>query len=160
MWITFSIVLCFILLIIGSLGVVLPVLLGIPLAWLGLFIYALATGFEKISVATIVIFFVLMAISMVVDFIAPLLGAKKYRASKLGILGTFIGSVVGIFILGFWGIILGPLVGAIAGELLARGNLKQALKTGGGTMVGCVFGSLFKLVLILIMAGFFIASLF
>ena len=160
MWITLSIVLCFILLIIGSLGVVLPVLPGIPLAWLGLFIYALATGFEKISVAAVVIFFILMVISMVLDFIAPLLGAKKYRASKLGILGTFIGSFVGIFVLGFWGIILGPLVGAIAGELLARGNLKQALESGVGTMVGCVFGSLFKLVLILIMAGFFIASLF
>ena len=160
MWITLSIVLCFILLIIGSLGVVLPVLPGIPLAWLGLFIYALATGFEKISVAAVVIFFILMVISMVLDFIAPLLGAKKYRASKLGILGTFIGSFVGIFVLGLWGIILGPLVGAIAGELLARGNLKQALESGVGTMVGCVFGSLFKLVLILIMAGFFIASLF
>ena len=160
MWATLSIIICFALLIIGSLGVVLPVLPGIPLAWLGLFIYALATGFENISIVTIVIFFILMVISMLLDFIAPLLGAQKYRASKLGILGTFIGSLVGIFVLGFWGIILGPLVGAICGELLARANPKQALESSVGTMVGCIFGSLFKLVIILIMAGFCIASLF
>lgn len=154
-------VLCFILLAAGALGVILPVLPGIPLAWLGLFVYALATGFENITVLTIIVFLVLSLLTLLVDFIAPMLGAKKYKAGKLGMLGALVGSIVGVLALGFWGIILGPLAGAIIGEIIAsRGNLKQSFGSGIGTMVGCVFGSLFKLVLILVMAGFFVAALF
>ncbi|GAG62169.1 unnamed protein product [marine sediment metagenome] len=50
---TLLIILCSVLMVVGLLGVVLPVLPGIPLAWLGLFIYALGTGFERISIATV-----------------------------------------------------------------------------------------------------------
>lgn len=157
---TASIILCSILMVVGLLGVILPVLPGVPLAWLGLFIYALVTGFERISVATIVIFFVLMVLALVLDFVAPMLGAKKYQASKFGVIGAFLGFVVGIFVLGFWGIILGPLFGAFLGELIARGRPKQALGSALGAFLGFIAGTLFKVVLILVMAGFFIASLF
>jgi uncharacterized protein YqgC (DUF456 family) len=75
------IVVCSILMVTGLLGVVLPILPGIPLAWLGLFIYAIGTGFERISVATVVIFAVLTVLALLLDFLAPMLGARKYRAS-------------------------------------------------------------------------------
>lgn len=107
---TVLIILCSILLIVGLLGVILPVLPGIPLAWLGLFIYAIGTGFERISITTIVIFFIVTVLMLVLDFIAPMVGAKKYRASKIGIFGAFLGFIAGIFVLGFWGLILGPLL--------------------------------------------------
>ena len=139
---------------------ILPVLPGIPLAWLGLFIYAFATGFEKISVTLIIIFFVLMILTLVLDFLAPLLGAKKYRASKLGVVGAFLGTILGIFVLGFWGIIFGPLTGAFLGELIVSRRPKHAFGTAIGAFVGLLAGSLIKLILILIMAGFFIASFF
>ena len=146
--------------IVGILGVVLPVLPGIPLAWLGLFIYALATGFERVSIATVVVFFLLMLITLILDFAAPMLGAKKYQASKFGIFGAFLGFIAGIFTLGLWGIILGPLVGAFLGELLARRKPKQAFGSALGAFLGFVAGTLFKIIVILVMAGFFIASLF
>lgn len=160
MWTAISIIACSVLMVVGTLGVVLPVLPGIPLAWLGLFIYALATGFEKISVTLVIIFFVLMVLSLLFDFLAPLLGAKKYRASKLGVFGAFLGTVIGIFVLGFWGIIFGPLIGAFLGELLVGRRPKQAFGSAVGAFVGLVAGSLVKLILILVMAGFFIASFF
>lgn len=155
-----ALILCFLLLIVGFLGVILPFLPGIPLAWAGVFLYGLATGFEKLSLTTVMVFLGLTLLSLLVDFIAPMLGAGKYKASKLGILGVFVGSIVGIFAFGFWGVILGPLIGAVAGELLACRDPRQALFTGVGTMVGCIFGSFFKLVLIMVMAGFVIISLF
>jgi hypothetical protein len=155
-----AIIVCSVLIVVSLLGVILPVLPGVPLAWLGLFIYALLTGFEKLSVATIVIFFVLMVLTLMLDFAFPLLGARKYQASKFGIIGAFLGTVVGIFALGFWGIIVGPLAGAFVGELIARGKPKQALGSAVGAFLGFIAGSLFKIILILIMAGFFIASLF
>lgn len=146
--------------IVGLLGVVLPVLPGIPLSWLGLFIYALATGYERISIATVIVFFLLTVLTLVLDFVAPMLGAKKYQASKLGIIGAFLGTVVGIFVLGFWGIIIGPLAGAFIGELIARGKPNQAFGSALGTFIGFIAGTLFKIIVILVMAGFFIASLF
>ena len=103
---TASIIICSILMIAGLLGVVLPVLLGIPLSWLGLLIYALGTGFERISITTVIVFFLLTVLTLVLDFVTPMLGAKKYRASKFGIVGSFLGFAIGIFVLGFWGIIL------------------------------------------------------
>ncbi len=153
-------ILCSVLMVVGLLGVVLPVLPGIPLAWLGLFIYALGTGFERISIATVVVFFILMILTLVLDFVAPMLGARKYRASKFGVFGAFLGFTVGIFVLGFWGIILGPFIGAFLGELIAGRKPRQALGSALGAFLGFVAGTLFKIIIILIMAGFFIASLF
>jgi uncharacterized protein YqgC (DUF456 family) len=146
--------------LVGLLGVVLPVLPGIPLSWLGLFIYALATSFERISIATVIVFFILTVLTLVIDFIAPLLGARKYQASKFGIAGAFIGGIVGIIVVNIWGIILGPVIGAFLGELIAKGKPKQALGSALGAFVGFVMGALLKIIVILIMAGFFVVSLF
>lgn len=101
-----------------------------------------------------------MVITLVLDFVAPMLGAKKYRASKFGIFGALLGFITGIFALGLWGIILGPLVGAFLGELLARRRPKQAFGSALGAFLGFVAGTLFRIIVILVMAGFFIASLF
>lgn len=157
---TLLIILCSVLMVVGLLGVVLPVLPGIPLAWLGLFIYALGTGFERISIATVVVFFILMILTLILDFAAPMLGARKYQASKYGVFGAFLGFTVGIFVFGFWGIILGPFVGAFLGELIARRKPKRALVSALGAFLGFITGILFKIIVILVMIGFFIASLF
>jgi len=153
-------IVCSILMVVGLLGVVLPILPGIPLSWLGLFIYAIGTGFERISITTVVIFFILMVLTLILDFVAPMLGARKYKASRFGVFGAFLGFTVGIFVLGIWGIILGPFIGALLGELIARKKPKQALRSALGAFLGFVLGALFKMIVILVMAGFFIASLF
>ncbi len=145
---------------VGFLGVVLPILPGIPLSWLGLLIYAWGTGFERISITLVVVFFILTVLTLVIDFVAPILGAKKYGASKFGIFGAFLGFIVGIFVLGPLGIILGPFIGALLGELIAKGKPKEAVGSAFGTVLGLVAGILFKIIVILIMAGFFIASWF
>jgi len=153
-------ILCSVLMIVGLIGVFAPILPGLPLAWLGFFIYAIGTGFERINVPTVIVFFVLMVLILVIDFLAPMLGAKKFQASKWGILGAFLGLIVGIIAFGFWGIILGPFIGALVAELIARRQLKGAFKPAVGTLVGFIAGALLKVVYLLIMGGFFIASWF
>lgn len=160
MWTALLIIFSSILIVVGLIGCVVPFLPGIPLAWLGLFIYALGTGFDKISITTIVVFFVLMVLTVSVDFLAPMLGAKKYKASKYGLIGVFLGFAVGIVVFGFWGIILGPFVGALLGELIAKREPGQAFKSALGAFLGFIAGTLFKLIVVLIMLGFFIVSLF
>ena len=153
-------ILCSVLLIAGLAGIILPILPGVPLAWLGFFIYAIGTGFDRISITTTVVFSVLMVLTLVLDLVAPMLGASKYKASKLGILGSFIGLLAGIIVFGFWGIILGPFIGALLGELVARKQPKQAFKSAFGTLLGFLAGSLIKIIVVLTMAGFFVVSLF
>ena len=67
---------------------------------------------------------------------------------------------IGVFVLGFWGIILGPFIGALIGELISKKEPAQAVRTAFGTLVGFVAGTLLQVIVILIMAGFFISSLF
>lgn len=153
-------IICAILLLVGLVGVVMPYLPGIPIAWLGLFIYAIGTDWERISVTVIVVFAALTVLALLMDYIAPLLGAKKYKASKWGMIGASIGLFLGIIIFQMWGIIVGPLLGALIGELLSGKSAGEAFKVSLGTLIGFLFGSLMKIVLILVMAGFFIVSLF
>ncbi len=153
-------IICAVLILAGLVGVIMPYLPGITLAWLGLFIYAIGTDWERLSVTTIVVFAVLTVLALLMDYIAPLLGAKKYKASKWGMIGASIGLFLGIIIFQIWGIIVGPLLGALIGELLSGKSAGEAFKISLGTLVGFLFGSLMKIVLILVMAGFFIVSLF
>ncbi len=155
-----SAIICLLFLIVGLAGVVIPLLPGVPLAWLGLFIYAIVTGFERISIFQTVIFFILMLFTLTLDFVAPMLGAKKHRASKWGIIGVFLGFIVGILLFGPWGIILGPFLGALLGELIASRQTGQAIRVAIGALIGFLAGNLLKVALILIMMGFFILSLF
>ncbi len=154
-------VICALLMLVGLVGVFAPILPGIPVAWLGLFIYAIGTGFERISVTTVIVFAAITALIMLLDSLAPVLGAKKFQASRWGMLGAFLGMIIGIIFLGFWGVILGPFLGAFLFELLfARKKTKGALKAAFGTFIGYVVSALVKVIFIFIMAGFFIASLF
>lgn len=156
LWIVLGVV----LMLVGLAGVILPILPGVPLAWLGLFIYALGTGFERISVTTTVIFLLVVLVTLLLDFLAPMLGARKYRASWFGVLGATIGLLVGIVLLGFWGIILGPFVGALLAELLAGRQPAGAVRSAFGTFVGFLAGTVLRLAVVLSMIGFFIVSLF
>lgn len=153
------VILAFVLIGGGLLGVFLPLLPGVPLAWLGLFIYALITGFETISIQTILIFLGLTVLTFLIDFIAPIIGAKHYEATKSGIAGAAIGFIFGIIVFGPVGVLLGPLAGAFLGEWFADKNSKRAIKAAIGIMIGFLVGSVIKAALIFTMLGFFIASL-
>ena len=154
------IVLAFVLIGFGLIGVFLPLLPGVPLAWLGIFIYAITTNFETLSLRTVLIFLVLTILTFLIDFLAPIIGAKKYQATKSGIAGAALGFVVGVVFMGPAGVLLGPLAGAFLGEYLSDKDSKRAIKAAIGIMIGFLVGSVIKAALIFIMLGFFIAALF
>lgn len=156
----FFAVICFVLMAIGMAGVILPFLPGVPLAWLGLFLYAWQTGFQRISVLAISTFLALAVVAVLIDFLAPIIGAKKYKASGYGIWGVFLGAMVGIFVLGPFGVVIGAVGGALLGELAAGKGLKRASRATLGAFLGFLGGVLVKLVIILTMFGFFVFSLF
>jgi hypothetical protein len=149
-----------VLVIAGLVGTILPVLPGALLVFGGLFFAAMADGFARVGWVALTIIGALALLSWVADFVASLLGAKRVGASPLALLGATLGGIAGIFF-GIPGMILGPFIGAVAGELLARGGLAQAGKVGFGTWLGLVVAAVLKVVLAFMMiATFFIAYFF
>ena len=132
---TLWLVLAVVLVCIGVAGSVLPALPGVPLVFAGLLLAAWAEDFERVSWIALVVLGLLTIISFVIDFAATALGAKRVGATKLAVLGALIGTFVGIF-LGLPGLILGPFVGAIAGEMLSHGRMQQAARAGFATWIG------------------------
>jgi hypothetical protein len=150
-------VLVVVLVVVGIAGTVLPALPGVPLVFVGLLLAAWIDGFAKVGWLPLVVLGLLTALSFVVDFAATALGAKRVGATKLAIAGAFVGTVIGIF-LSLPGLILGPFVGAVAGELISNRDLSRAGKVGLGTWIGMVFGTAAKLALAFSMLGIFAAA--
>jgi uncharacterized protein YqgC (DUF456 family) len=103
---------------------------------------------------TLAILGALTALAIVLDFAASSLGAKKAGASPRAVMGAGLGAIVGIFF-GLPGLVLGPFVGAVLGELSANREILQAGKAGLGTWVGLLLGSVAKVALAFLMVGVF-----
>ena len=144
-----------VLVVVGLLGTVLPVIPGIILVFAGLFLSAWADGFAHVGPVALTIIGALGALAFVADFVASLLGAKRVGASPRALAGAALGGVVGFFF-GIPGMIVGPFVGAVAGELLAKGRLAQAGKVGIGTWLGLLAAAVLKVVIACLMIATFV----
>lgn len=147
------------LVLVGVLGSVLPGLPGAPLVFAGLATAAWADDFQRVGWIALTLLGLLTLTSFAIDFIAASLGARRVGATRLAIVGALLGTLVGVF-LGLPGLILGPFLGAVAGELVSHGKLEQAGRAGLATWVGLVFGTLAKLALIFTMLGVFATAYF
>jgi uncharacterized protein YqgC (DUF456 family) len=101
-----------IIMAIGVAGVILPILPGLPLVWVGAFLYAHFTGYTVIDKTYLINFGLAAGGLVILEYIFKAFGAKKMGASKWGMIGAFIGMIVGISMGSLWAMILGPLVGA------------------------------------------------
>lgn len=149
-------VLATVLVLIGLAGTVLPAIPGALFVFGGLALAAWADGFARVGPIGLSIIGVLGLLSFVADFVASLVGAKRVGASPLALAGATAGGLIGLF-LGLPGMILGPFVGAVGGELIARGKVLQAGKVGLGTWLGLVASAVLKLVLAFMMIATFVA---
>lgn len=134
------------LILTGLAGMILPLLPGAPLLFLGLVIGAWAEDFIHVGYGTLGILAGLTLLTYVVDFLSGALGAKRFGASKRAMIGATIGAVVGLF-MGVVGIIVGPFIGAVIGELTAKRTLSDAGYAGVGTTLGLVVGIAVKLLI-------------
>ena len=144
------VILATVFLIVAFLGCVLPVLPGLPIAYVGLLLLHF-TDYADYSTSFLVLWGVVVIIIQVLDAVVPAWGTKRLGGTKWGMWGSTLGVVVGLF-LGPWGIILGPFLGAVVGELLHGKETSVALKSGFGSFVGFLFGTIAKLIIV----GFFI----
>jgi len=145
------------MLLVAFVGCVVPCLPGPALGWGALLLlaftrFALPTSWlVTAGVATVLV--------LALDYIVPALGAKKFNCSKWGIFGCTVGTIVGIFFMPF-GIIVGPFIGAFAGELIVGRSMGVALKGGFGAFLGFLSGVFLKLCAVCAFTGIFVWRVF
>jgi uncharacterized protein YqgC (DUF456 family) len=152
-------ILAALLVAVGLAGTVLPALPGVTLVFAGLVVAAWADGFQRVGVVPLVVLGVLTLAALAIDFVASALGAKRFGATRYAVIGAALGTLGGV-LLGLPGLIVGPFVGAVAGELLSHGEWRRATSAGVGTWVGLLFGTLAKLALVCAMLGLFVVAYF
>jgi len=149
-WWTLSIA----LILLGLAGIILPALPGVPLMFVGMLIAGWIDDFQRIGWITLTLLGIFTAIAVFVDIAASVLGVKRVGASRLAIGGTLIGTVVGLFF-GLPGLLFGPFIGAVLGELATHGGISRAGRVGVATWLGLLFGTLAKLAIAGAMLGIF-----
>ena len=153
------VILAFIFLAAGLLGAVLPVLPGPPLSCLGLLLLQWS-GYGGFSVNFLVAWAVIAAAVTVMDYFLPSLLTKRFGGSKKAIAGSFLGLLAGIFLFPPWGMIAGPFLGALIGELIHNHNGVKALKVALGAFLAFIAGTGAKLVVSSVMLFYAVKAMF
>lgn len=154
------IILGIILNIVGIIGIVVPAMPGIVLNYIALILLYISKGSDVVSISSIAIFGLLTLVVAILDYVLPLLGAKKFGASRMGIAGAVVGMIVGMVSFPPAGIFFGLLTGAFLGELIAGKDQSQAFKAGFATFLGSLTSIAVKLILALVMTVYYFWHLF
>jgi len=153
-------VIAVILVFVGFAGTILPLLPGIPLIFLAIAGYGWYEGFKAITVEYLLVMAGLTVLSVIVDYVSSVLGARYFGSSKKGMWGALLGTFIGIFLFPPVGILLGPWLGAVIGEYFEQHDINKAMKVGIGTVVGLFSGMIFKIMVGLVMTASFLVMLF
>ena len=132
-----------ILCLVGIIGSFVPVIPGPITSWFGILILNL-TNAVPFNFKFVLITFLIAVLVLVVDFITPIYGVKKLGGSYGGQIGASLGLLIGIFIIGPLGIFFGPLIGAVAGEMLNNKDFKKSIKPAIGSILGTLTGIVLK----------------
>ena len=144
----------------GIVGSVVPVLPGAPISWLGLLLFFLAPSIP-FSTPFIVITGIIALAIYILDYLIPAMGTKRFGGSKAGMWGTTIGLFVGLFTLGPLGILIGPFVGALVGELAFNNTeSSQAFKAATGSFIGFLTSTFIKFITTVTFFGLFLYQVY
>lgn len=145
-----------VLMLVGLIGVIVPILPGIFLIWLGVFLYVWQTGFEVISLPLFLFLTLLVLVSGTSDMWLPYLGAQRKGAAKRSYLFATVGAIVGSFIVPIIGTIIGYVVGMFLGEYHKHGDRDTAVAVSWGGLKGWGIATVFQLVVGVIVIGVFV----
>lgn len=139
-----GLVIALVVMLVGCAGSVLPGIPSTPLVLIGAIghkLYFKETGAGWIVLTLLVL---ITALSVVMDYLTTILGAKQFGATKKGMVGAIVGGIIGIFF-NLPGIILGPFIGASVFEMAGGREFKPSMKAGLGATLGLFAGAVGKL---------------
>ncbi|MBU0996232.1 MAG: DUF456 domain-containing protein [Proteobacteria bacterium] len=129
----------------GLIGCFMQILPGPTFSYLAILVLSFAKSWEPFSTPFLIVTFLLTILVSVLDYIIPSIGAKKYGASKMGIGGSVIGMITGIFFFPPFGMLLFAFLGALIGEIITGKKASLALQAGWGIIVGNIASVALKL---------------
>jgi uncharacterized protein YqgC (DUF456 family) len=125
--------------LVGLIGCIVPGFPGTPLVLVAAVGHRLYFGPASVSNLVLGTLIALTVLSLVFDFVAGMVGARKLGATWLGMTGAVVGGLIGLFF-SLPGIILGPFLGALLFELIGGREMDQAAKAGLGATIGLFVG--------------------
>jgi len=152
-----GLILALVVMLAGLVGSVLPGLPGTPLvlaAALGHRLWFGAHGAGNLALGALV---GLTLFSVGLDYFATVFGARKMGATWRGVVGAMAGALVGIF-MGPIAILALPFVGAMVFELVGGRELPDAIRAGGGAVLGMLLGAVGKVACCVAMMTIFAMS--
>jgi uncharacterized protein len=142
------------LILVGLAGAIVPALPGIPLIFGGIWLIAGVDHYRHLGLWWLLGIAFIGTIGVTLDLLAGALGAKRAGASVQAVWGALAGTVIGLFF-GLPGLLFGPFVGAVLGELAAGKGVRRSTQVGMSAGFGLLFGTIMKLVSSLMMVTLF-----
>jgi uncharacterized protein len=142
----------------GLAGCLLPVIPGPPLSFLALVLVNFS-AYADFTVNFLLIMGSIAVAVTVIDLVVPVWATKRFGGSRYGMWGAGIGIFAGVFFLPPVGLIIGPLAGAVAGELIKGTPGRKALIAGLGSFAGFLMGTGIKLAASVAMTVYFVQAL-
>lgn len=129
-------ILAVILILIGLVGIVVPILPGSLLVFLGLALYGLYS--HTISTTILITLAILIVGIMVLNYFVGLWGIKKMGATKFGTWGGIVGMIIGLIFspFGLISIFICPILGTMIGEFIGGKKLLASAKISLGHLIG------------------------
>jgi hypothetical protein len=147
-----------VLMAIGLIGTALPIFPGPAVIFAAAILHRSILGTEKsIGWPSILVLLFLALACYAIDLAGVSLGARRFGATRWGILGAAGGAIIGL-LFGLPGLLLGPVLGALTGEIIGGKQLVAAGRAGWGALLGNVAAVLGKLLVALAMVSWFLVA--
>lgn len=131
--------------LLGLVGIILPIFPGVPLMWILALVYGFVNGFSDLSLSEFSVLSVLMGSSLLVDYFSGFLGAKLGGASLRSLGIGMIGLLIGMVLLPPLGGIVGLFLGILISEVRNYQDPHKALRAATGGVIGSLAGILVNL---------------
>ena len=156
--VTVWIIVGIILLLAGIVGCVLPFLPGPPLCFLALLVQQFNSE-PPFTSRFMWIWAGVTILVVVLEYLIPAYGTKRYGGTRYGVWGCTIGLIAGTLV---WppGNYHWTICGSLRGEILANQDSQTAFRSALGSFVGFLMGTLLKLIVCFVMGWYLLSYTF
>jgi uncharacterized protein YqgC (DUF456 family) len=153
------VILAFLFLLIGLLGTIVPAIPGPPLSYIGLLLLQWS-GYGGFSSTFLWVWAAITVAVMIMDYILPVWFTKRFGGSRLAVIGSVVGLIIGMIFFTPIGLIIGPFLGALVGEWIHNHSCNiKTFKVALGVFLAFILGTGAKLIVCLLMIYFAVRAM-